>query len=57
MKFYTVPELAEILNVDPRTIRALIQKSELIAVRIGSEFRISEEDFTAFIEKNKTSGR
>ena len=54
MKFYTVPEIAEILNVDPRTVRTLIQKNELIALKVGSEYRIDEADFQEFIRKNKT---
>jgi excisionase family DNA binding protein len=54
MKFYTVPEISEILNVDPRTVRTLIQKNELIALKVGAEYRIDEDDFQAFIRKNKT---
>lgn len=54
MEFYTVPEIAEILKVDPRTVRTLIQKNEIIALKVGSEYRIANEDFQEFIKKNKT---
>lgn len=54
MSYHTVLDVAEMLNVHPRTIRLLIQKGELIAVKISSEYRVSDEDLQDFIKKNRT---
>jgi len=54
MKFLTVPEIAEMLQMDQRTVRSFIQKGDLTAVKIGAEYRILEDDFIEFINRNKT---
>ena len=54
MKFLTVPEIADMLHMDQRTVRSLIQKGDLVAVKIGAEYRIIEDDFIEFINRNKT---
>ena len=52
-KYLSPAELAEILNLDVRTVRKLINEDKLPAVRVGGQWRISEKDFNNFIEKNK----
>ena len=52
-KYFSPAELAEILNLDVRTVRKLINEDKLPAVRVGGQWRISEKDFNNFIEKNK----
>lgn len=52
-KYYSPSEIADILNLDPRTVRKLINNGDLEAVRVGSQWRIGENDFKEFIEKNK----
>lgn len=52
-QYYSPSELAEILNLDVRTVRKLINEGDLPAVRVGGQWRISEKDFDNFIKVNK----
>lgn len=52
-KYYSPTELAEILNLDPRTVRNLIKNGDIKAVKVGSQWRIGKNDFEAFIEENR----
>ena len=49
LKFYTVEEIAEGLNVSKRTLYRFIQSGQLHAVKIGQNWRISKKDFEDFI--------
>jgi excisionase family DNA binding protein len=53
----TVQEVAKKLRVSPKTVYRLVERGELIAVRVGGSghLRILPEDFKAFIEQNKTA--
>lgn len=48
----TVAEIAEMLRVEHKTVRALIKSGKLRAVRLGRALRIREADYNNFIEKN-----
>jgi excisionase family DNA binding protein len=48
-QYYTVEEVAELLKVDPRTIRARISEGKLKASKIGRNFRIAESDLKIFL--------
>jgi len=48
-RMYTVLECAERLRVDPRTIRLLIRRKKLRAVKVGREYRIPESALNAFV--------
>lgn len=50
-EFYTVDELAFILNVSTQTIRKLIRKGDIPAIKVGRSYRIPYE--TIQILKNK----
>jgi excisionase family DNA binding protein len=56
-RVYTVEEVANQLRVNPRTVRSWIASGELIALDVGREYRISQTDLNAFIEKRKTDKR
>ena len=43
--FLTVPEVAEILRTDPRTIRRAIQAGHISAVRVNGVVRIPTQRF------------
>lgn len=53
--FYTAKELAEKLSVNVMTIYRYIKAGKLQAHKIGKEFRIKQDDFDAFLLKNKTT--
>lgn len=55
MKFYTTEQVAELLAVNPKTIRLLIKEQKLEAVKIRGEYRIEEAEIRRFIEDNKTT--
>ena len=40
---YTVDEFAKIFKLSPEAVRNLIHKGEIPAIRIGKQYRISEE--------------
>jgi len=54
MKLLTTEEVAEYLRVKPATVRSLIRDKKLKAVKIGPEYRITDEDLNTFIDENRT---
>ncbi|MDD1723607.1 MAG: helix-turn-helix domain-containing protein [Methanospirillum sp.] len=42
------------LAVSVRTIRDMIRRGDLPAIRIGNEYRIDENDIEKYIARNKT---
>ena len=45
----TIPEVAERLRVDPKTVRRWIAGGELAAYRVGRQWRISEDQLMIFL--------
>jgi len=52
--FYTTEEVADILKVHAKTVREMIKSKRLQAVRVGQEYRITDEQIRQYIEENKT---
>ncbi len=52
-KFYTTDEVAEMLRLHAQTVRNLLLEKRLGGIKIGMEWRVSEEDLTEFIKKNR----
>jgi len=50
IKFYTIPETAQALNVTPQTVRAYIKQGKLKGVRVGRPILITENDLRAFLK-------
>ena len=50
IKFYTIPETAEALNVTPQTVRAYIKKGKLKGQRIGRPILITENNLKEFLQ-------
>jgi excisionase family DNA binding protein len=46
----TIHDVASNLNVDERTVRELIRKNELRAIKIGKEWRVTEGDLNAYVD-------
>lgn len=53
MEMYTSDEVADILKVKERTIRQWLRDGKLKGVKIGTHWRIMEEDLQDFIERHK----
>ena len=50
IKFYTIPETAQALNVTPQTIRAWIKQGRLKGQRIGRPILITENNLKEFLK-------
>ena len=50
----SVAEIANKLNVTPKTVQRWITEKRLPAYQVGREYRIKEEDFNRFVESSKT---
>jgi len=53
-KFYTTEEIAEMLKLNVRTVRAMINQKRLRAVKIGNEYRVTDDHLRQFIEDYQT---
>jgi excisionase family DNA binding protein len=55
MRFYTIEQIANFIEVSTRTVRRWIQEGLLVAHRINGLVRISEADFQAFLATHRDS--
>jgi excisionase family DNA binding protein len=53
IKFYTIPEMAELLHVNHLTIRNWIKKGRIRSQRIGRPILISEHHLKEFLDGSK----
>ena len=53
IKFYTIPETAEALNVTPQTVRAYIKQGRLKGQRIGRPILITENNLKEFLNQSR----
>ncbi len=51
-EFLTIEELAALLKVSPRTIRRIIKRNELPAIRIGRQLRFRRESINEWLAAN-----
>jgi len=51
IKFYTVPETAQALNVTPQTVRTYLRDGRLKGQRIGRPTLITEKNLIEFLKK------
>lgn len=49
MKLYSVKEVADILDMNPETIKRYIHREELKAYKVGREWRIKVSDLEEFV--------
>lgn len=52
-----VLEVAKRLGVHRMTVYRLIHAGTLPAIQVGRSYRISEEDFNAYVRKVRTGGK
>ncbi|MCX6827478.1 MAG: DUF2087 domain-containing protein [candidate division Zixibacteria bacterium] len=50
LKFFTTAEIAEILKMNPQVIARKLQKGEIVAYKIGKDWRISEKELLNWLE-------
>lgn len=58
-KFYTIEQVANILEMHHKTIRKFIKDGKLKANKVGKQWRVSQEDLNSFMDvksKNKDNG-
>lgn len=53
IKFYKIPEIAEVLLVTPQTVRAYIKNGRLKAQRIGRPIYVTDKSLKGFLEKGR----
>lgn len=54
-RFYTTSEVANVLKVDPESVRRYVRSNKLRAVKLGGKFiRIEKSDLDKFVEELKT---
>jgi excisionase family DNA binding protein len=53
-KMYTVPETAKILRCSDVNVFKMIRNKEIIAVRFGKRYIVTEGDLRQFIEGHRT---
>jgi excisionase family DNA binding protein len=56
IKFYTLKETAQLLNVTPQTLRRYIKKGRLIGQRVGRPTLITENSLMEFLQGNRPQG-
>jgi len=49
--YYTCQQIAEKFNVKRRTVWSWIRSGKLPAIRLGEQYRVSEEDLQRFIAR------
>lgn len=52
-KYYTPDEIAELLSMNPESIRRWIRNRELKAFRVGRELRVGEDDLREYLESHR----
>ncbi len=55
--FMTSEEIAELLHVDPVTIRRLVNKGEMAAYRIGADYRFAPSDLQDYLQRQRIAPR
>jgi len=56
-KLLTIDEAAELLNVSDMTVRRLIKDKQLLAAKIGRQWRIKEKEIEFMVDKKSTTWR
>lgn len=54
-KFYTVEQVAEMIDMHPKTIRKFIREGRLKANKVGKRWRITGHDLSVFTEGGEES--
>ena len=55
-RLLTVAEVATLMRVSRMTVYRLIRRGQLKAIRVGRNYRVREQDLTAYLEAGSTAG-
>ena len=53
LKFFTIPDVAELLSLSTRSVRRLIDRRQLPVHRFGGAVRIAEADLRAYVATHR----
>jgi len=54
-KYLTVKQAADILQVDPRTLRRYLKEGEIPGIKLGNRWRIDRDDLDEFMKERKNN--
>jgi excisionase family DNA binding protein len=46
--------VAELLDLSSKSVRRMIESRELIAIRVGGQWRVDPRDLAAYLARNRT---
>jgi putative molybdopterin biosynthesis protein len=52
-EFYTIEEIAKLLDLKEQTIREYIKRGDLVAFRFGKSLRVKKDDLNRFIDEHR----
>jgi len=52
--YYNVEQIAQILNIHPKTVQRYIREGKLRAVKLGKSWRVTGHDLSMFVENADT---
>ncbi len=52
-KIYTIDEIAELLKLDRKTVKLLIESGDLGAFYVRRQYRILQSDLDEYIDRNR----
>ena len=55
LSLLTLKQTADLLRVSPRVVRVMIQRNELLALRVGRQWRIRSSQLARWIEGELSS--
>ena len=56
MKVFSMKEAAELLRISERTLQRLLDKGEIHAARVGTQWRFTSLDIDVYLRKNGSNG-
>ncbi len=55
LEFLTPQQIAAALQVSPETVQRIIKRGQLKAIRIGKQYRITQNDFRDYMKGIETN--
>ncbi len=56
-KFYATADIAAMLKMNPQVIARKLQKGEIVAYKIGKDWRVSEKELFAWLERHSNQNQ